>query len=95
MSSPFAIQNQDDTIMLLTIGAGADRAVWCRRQQVPKGGCGELRSLGGNIRTVFAIHNQDRRIELLTVGLDGVIRHRWETAPNGPFAECDKFDSPS
>ena len=35
----------------------------------------------------FAIHNQDGRIELFVVGADGAIYHRWQTAPNGPFAD--------
>jgi len=36
----------------------------------------------------FAIQNQDGRIEVFATGLaDGAIWHRWQTAPNGPFAD--------
>jgi peptidoglycan hydrolase-like protein with peptidoglycan-binding domain len=37
----------------------------------------------------FAIHNQDGRIELFAIGAttDRALWHRWQTAPNGPFAD--------
>jgi hypothetical protein len=41
------------------------------------------------ISQLFAIHNQDGRIELFAIGAttDRALWHRWQTAPNGPFAD--------
>jgi len=39
------------------------------------------------VRQPFTIHNQDGRIELFAIGEDGAVWHRWQTEPNGPFAE--------
>jgi hypothetical protein len=39
------------------------------------------------VRDLCATHNQDGRIELFALGADGAMWHRWQTAPNGPFAD--------
>ena len=33
----------------------------------------------------------DGRIEVFAIGAEGAVWHRWQTAPNGPFADWDSL----
>ena len=49
-------------------------------------------NMGGPYREVMAIPNQDGRIEVIVTRDDGTMWHRWQTSPNGSFAEWNRMD---